>query len=151
MVGWDNTPRRGSDAIVLTDSTPERFEDGLREIVDSVADRPLDERLVFVNAWNEWAEGNHLEPDARDGRRFLEAVDRVTRGEQGDDDAATGGARSAEPTQRPRPARETAPLIVFGAPRSGTTYLQRVMDLHPAIFLSHETRVPSSAYAIGDA
>jgi hypothetical protein len=149
MVGWDNTPRRGTDAIVLTDSTPERFEAGLRELVDSVANRPLDERLVFVNAWNEWAEGNHLEPDARHGRRFLEAVDRVTRGEQGDDSEATGGERSAESTHKNAPpARETAPLIVFGAPRSGTTYLQRVMDLHPAIFLSHETRVFAWLHAV---
>ena len=80
MVGWDNTPRRGADAIVLTDSTPERFEAGLREVVNSVADRSFEERLVFVNAWNEWAEGNHLEPDARHGLAYLEAVDRVSRG-----------------------------------------------------------------------
>jgi predicted SAM-dependent methyltransferase len=37
--------------------------------------------------------------------------------------------------------REPAPLIVFGAPRSGTTYLQRILDLHPDIFVTHETRV----------
>ena len=79
FVGWDNTPRLGEQAIVLIDSTPERFEAGLEEIVSDVEDRPLDERVVFINAWNEWAEGNHLEPDLRFGGAYLEAVARVNR------------------------------------------------------------------------
>ncbi|MGH9189335.1 MAG: glycoside hydrolase family 99-like domain-containing protein, partial [Acidimicrobiales bacterium] len=77
FVGWDNSPRRGDDGIVFTDATPERFESGLRELVEAVSDRPFDDRLVFVNAWNEWAEGNHLEPDRRHGLAFLEAVSRA--------------------------------------------------------------------------
>ena len=78
FVGWDNTPRRGNDAIVFVDSTPEVFQAGLEEIVSGVADRPLEDRLVFINAWNEWAEGNHLEPDHRHGLGFLEAVRSAT-------------------------------------------------------------------------
>ena len=74
MVGWDNTPRRGADAIVLTGSSPEVFELGLRDLVGSVMDRPFDDRLVFINAWNEWAEGNHLEPCQKWGRQYLEAT-----------------------------------------------------------------------------
>lgn len=77
VVSWDNTPRRGEDGIVFINATPENFEHGLREVVESVADRPREERLVFVNAWNEWAEGNHLEPDQRHGLGYLEAVRRV--------------------------------------------------------------------------
>jgi lipopolysaccharide biosynthesis protein len=71
---WDNTPRRGKNGIVFVNSTPEAFGSGLQEIIDSVMDKPFDERLVFVNAWNEWAEGNHLEPDLKYGLRYLEAV-----------------------------------------------------------------------------
>jgi SAM-dependent methyltransferase len=143
VVGWDNTPRRGADAIILTDSTPERFEAGLRELVDSVADRAFEDRLVFVNAWNEWAEGNHLEPDARHGSGYLEAVDRVSRGRPSPPRPVTAAPAAPAPVSAAPPSmrREPAPLIVFGAPRSGTTYLQRVLDLHPAIFLTHETRV----------
>jgi lipopolysaccharide biosynthesis protein len=74
FVGWDNTPRRARNGIVIINSTPERFASGLREMVRSLSSTPEDERLLFVNAWNEWAEGNHLEPDQRYGSAYLEAV-----------------------------------------------------------------------------
>lgn len=77
LVGWDNTPRRGENAIIVTNSDPDIFERVLAGVVDSVQDQPAGERLVFVNAWNEWAEGNHLEPDLRFGHAFLERVRRV--------------------------------------------------------------------------
>lgn len=77
MVSWDNTPRRGADGIVFINATPAAFERHLREAVESVQHRPFEERFVFLNAWNEWAEGNHLEPDLRYGRARLESVRRV--------------------------------------------------------------------------
>jgi hypothetical protein len=77
FVGWDNTPRRGPDSIVIVNSGPDDFASGLDELIRSASHKPYDDRLVFINAWNEWAEGNHLEPDARYGRRYLEAVRRV--------------------------------------------------------------------------
>ncbi|MBU6276583.1 MAG: glycoside hydrolase family 99-like domain-containing protein [Planctomycetes bacterium] len=80
MVSWDNTPRRGANGIVFTGATPAAFEAGLREMIDSVQHQPAEERLVFVNAWNEWAEGNHLEPCLRHGRGYLEAVRRAVGG-----------------------------------------------------------------------
>jgi hypothetical protein len=76
-VGWDNTPRRGEGAIILVNDEPRHFEDGLAQLVDSAAGKTLDERLIFVNAWNEWAEGNYLEPALDDGLAKLEAVRRV--------------------------------------------------------------------------
>jgi len=77
LVGWDNTPRRGEHGVVFVNSTPQVFEQALRATVTSAADTPFEERLVFLNAWNEWAEGNHLEPDRRHGLEYLEAVRRV--------------------------------------------------------------------------
>jgi hypothetical protein len=77
MVSWDNTPRRGEHGIVMTSATPESFEEGLHAIVAAVQAKPPEHRLVFLNAWNEWAEGNHLEPDLKHGLRYLEAVRRV--------------------------------------------------------------------------
>lgn len=74
FVGWDNTPRRGNNGIVFIDSSPELFADGLRRHIESVQEKPFDERLVFINAWNEWAEGNYLEPDRTNGRAYLDAV-----------------------------------------------------------------------------
>jgi lipopolysaccharide biosynthesis protein len=77
VVSWDNTPRRGLAGTVLTGATPAAFEQGLREIVESTLTKPPADRLVFINAWNEWAEGNHLEPDEKHGLGHLEAVRRV--------------------------------------------------------------------------
>jgi lipopolysaccharide biosynthesis protein len=74
---WDNTARRQVDGVVLHGSTPERYGRWLASALASVRDRPSDRRLVFVNAWNEWAEGNHLEPDLRSGRAYLEATRRA--------------------------------------------------------------------------
>jgi len=75
--GWDNTARRGEDAWVLRHNTPESYEAWLSIAVKRAMQRPPEDRIVFVNAWNEWAEGAHLEPDRRHGLAFLEATRRV--------------------------------------------------------------------------
>jgi lipopolysaccharide biosynthesis protein len=76
--GWDNSVRVATGAIILGASTPRAYERWLRAVVaDTVEAHRGDERLVFINAWNEWAEGNHLEPDRRWGRAYLEATARA--------------------------------------------------------------------------
>ena len=70
--GWDNSPRRAHRATIYRDATPEKFEHWLRETLRRTT-READREFVFVNAWNEWAEGAHLEPDDRWGHAFLEA------------------------------------------------------------------------------
>ena len=78
--GWDNTPRTGTSGWVLHGSSPELYERWLGAAVDRAGSKPVDQRVVFVNAWNEWGEGAHLEPDQRHGRAYLEATLRaVTR------------------------------------------------------------------------
>ncbi len=73
--GWDNSPRRQRGARIFYGSTPQLYERWLQAIIgETLEDRSGDERIVFVNAWNEWAEGNHLEPDQRWGRAYLEAT-----------------------------------------------------------------------------
>jgi lipopolysaccharide biosynthesis protein len=72
---WDNTARRRTGATVYTGSTPELYETWLGEVArQTIAKFPPDEQIVFVNAWNEWAEGCHLEPDLQWGHRYLEAT-----------------------------------------------------------------------------
>jgi hypothetical protein len=71
---WDNTPRSGVNGIILEGATPQAFRGVLNKAVAALAHRPLDRRLLFLKAWNEWAEGNHLEPDLRFGTAFLQAV-----------------------------------------------------------------------------
>jgi lipopolysaccharide biosynthesis protein len=76
--GWDNSARRATNAAIFRDSTPRAYEAWLRRLVASTRETfHGDERLVFINAWNEWAEGNHLEPDQRWGRAYLEATARA--------------------------------------------------------------------------
>lgn len=72
---WDNTARTGSRAVIIAGGTPENYERWLSEAIRrTVEDFPDQERFVFINAWNEWAEGCHLEPDRKHGRGFLEAT-----------------------------------------------------------------------------
>jgi lipopolysaccharide biosynthesis protein len=81
MVSWDNSPRRGENGIVFINSTPEAFEQHLRAAAESLAEDPPEYRLLFLNAWNEWAEGNYLEPDLRYGHGWLNAVRHVAHGD----------------------------------------------------------------------
>jgi hypothetical protein len=74
---WDNTPRSGKNGIVITGSTPERFREHVESAIRAVEPRPRERRLVFLKSWNEWAEGNFVEPDSRYGRRYLEAIQRA--------------------------------------------------------------------------
>jgi hypothetical protein len=71
---WDSTPRRKAEAVILSGSIPKLYGNWLREVIDRTASEPPGERLVFINAWNEWGEGNHLEPCQRWGRAYLEAT-----------------------------------------------------------------------------
>jgi len=87
MPGWDNSARRLHQALVFAHASPEVYELWMREVVARAYARPPSERLVFVNAWNEWAEGAHLEPDRRFGRQYLEATQRAL---------AYGNARSID-------------------------------------------------------
>lgn len=74
LPNWDNTPRTGMRGLVFHEATPEKFRGLLREAIARVADHPVDERIVFLKAWNEWAEGNHIEPDQKWGRSWLEVI-----------------------------------------------------------------------------
>jgi hypothetical protein len=90
---WDNAPRQGANGVVLHRSTPEGYGEWLAHAIARVIGDPEDQRLVFVNAWNEWAEGSHLEPDQLYGRGYLEATRRALHGAGG---TAPHGPGSAE-------------------------------------------------------
>ena len=79
--GWDNSPRRPEgDAFLLTGSTPERFAGWVAEVARRLRTAPPERRLLFVNAWNEWGEGCHLEPSERWGVAYLEAFAKAMAG-----------------------------------------------------------------------
>jgi lipopolysaccharide biosynthesis protein len=70
---WDNTPRRKSGGFVLRRSTPTLYQQWLTAAIER-ARMSSSEPIVFINAWNEWAEGAYLEPDEKWGRGYLEAT-----------------------------------------------------------------------------
>lgn len=73
--GWDNEPRRPGQGRTYLHASPRRYRDWLRHtVVHRLADRDASDRLVFINAWNEWAEGAVLEPDVRLGHAWLQAT-----------------------------------------------------------------------------
>jgi len=76
---WDNTPRSRRGGVVLTGATPEKFRRNVEDAVASISGRPREERLLWIKSWNEWAEGNHLEPDLVHGRAWLEALEQGLR------------------------------------------------------------------------
>lgn len=72
---WDNSARTGSRAVIIVGGVPDNYEVWLRQVIcNSRKDFPGENRFVFINAWNEWAEGCHLEPDQKHQRGFLEAT-----------------------------------------------------------------------------
>lgn len=83
--GWDNSARRAPRlrSNVWTGSTPELYEDWLYQTIERFRPFGPDEDFVIINGWNEWAEGNHLEPDQKWGRAYLEATHRALRRSQG--------------------------------------------------------------------
>jgi hypothetical protein len=74
---WDNTARRKEGAFIMDNSSPAVYEEWLQHIADTFKSLFEEENFIFINAWNEWAEGNHLEPCMKWGRAYLEATKRV--------------------------------------------------------------------------
>jgi lipopolysaccharide biosynthesis protein len=78
---WDNTARTRERANIVVNASPENYEVWLSRSMQKASEElPEERRLVFVNAWNEWAEGCHLEPDRRHGHAYLEATKRARTG-----------------------------------------------------------------------
>ncbi len=77
-MSWDNTPRQPDKGTSFDGATPARFQAYCEaKIAEAKALHFGEERLLFINAWNEWAEGAHLEPDAVFGHRWLQAFERA--------------------------------------------------------------------------
>lgn len=80
FVDWDNSPRKQSMACIVIGASPEKYESYLHKQICR-ADNLYKSEFMFINAWNEWAEGTYLEPDKRYGLEYLEATRRALRNE----------------------------------------------------------------------
>jgi len=72
---WDHTPRSGKNGTLLNKSTPELFKEHAQQVIKSVKEK--ENKLVFLKSWNEWAEGNYMEPDLVYGKRYIKALREV--------------------------------------------------------------------------
>lgn len=75
--GWDNTPRRQQNAVVFKDATPDHYQQWLEGVIERYKPTTPEEGIVFINAWNEWGEGAHLEPCQKWGHAYLEATQKA--------------------------------------------------------------------------
>ena len=74
---WDHSPRTGKFGGILKNSTPELFQKHVEKTISYVQDKSSEHRVVILKSWNEWAEGNYMEPDLKHGRGYLEAWKRA--------------------------------------------------------------------------
>lgn len=71
---WDHTPRSGENGLVYHNSTPNLFKEHVKQVINSIAHKPENRKIVFLKSWNEWAEGNYVEPDLKFGKQYLEVI-----------------------------------------------------------------------------
>lgn len=76
FIDWDNTARKGENALVFHGATPEKFENYLRQQIIK-GKEVYQSDFLFINAWNEWAEGTYLEPDKKNGYGYIKALKKV--------------------------------------------------------------------------
>ena len=71
---WDHTPRSGKNGRVFFNSTPELFKQQVSLALRTIADKPDELKILFLKSWNEWAEGNYMEPDLKFGKGYINAL-----------------------------------------------------------------------------
>jgi 2-polyprenyl-3-methyl-5-hydroxy-6-metoxy-1,4-benzoquinol methylase len=114
---WDNAARVEGRGLVLLDGTPDNYERWLKAASElTVAERSPSQRLIFLNGWNEWAEGCHLEPDRKYGHGFLHATARVKAGTSEIDPAYPPRSLDFAPPPAPAPAPAPPPIPALEEP-----------------------------------
>ena len=71
---YDRSPRGACNAVIFYGSTPELFRQHVEQAVDMIKDKQPEHRILFLRSWNEWGEGNYIEPDAEFGRQYLDVL-----------------------------------------------------------------------------
>jgi lipopolysaccharide biosynthesis protein len=123
---WDNEARQPGNGFCFTGSTPAKYGRWLKAACDAALTyRQPTERYVFINAWNEWAEGAYLEPDRHFGFAYLAETARVLKGLR---EPATGSTPAAPPTVRWTPPVTPEPTLLRRAVRKGTNLLADAAD-----------------------
>ena len=71
---WDTTPRLSTMGSILLDSTPKLFKKHVKRILHFISEKKDIDKVIFLKSWNEWAEGNYMEPDLKFGKKYIVAL-----------------------------------------------------------------------------
>ena len=71
---WDYTPRRGVGGLILRNATPDLFKEHVRQALELIKNKPSEKQIIFLKSWNEWGEGNYMEPDLVVGKGYIKAL-----------------------------------------------------------------------------
>ncbi len=71
---WDHSPRSKKRSLLIVNSTPELFKQHAKQILQTVRNKDSERRFVFLKSWNEWGEGNYMEPDKKFGKGYIQAL-----------------------------------------------------------------------------
>lgn len=74
MPNWDHTPRSREGGSVLHNATPELFKQHAQDIIRTTSEKAEEDKIIFLKSWNEWGEGNYMEPDLKYGRGYIKAL-----------------------------------------------------------------------------
>jgi hypothetical protein len=80
---WDHTPRSGHKGSIFHNSTPTLFAKHVRDVFNVVKDKDEDDKIIFIKSWNEWGEGNYMEPDHKFGKQYIEVLGAIRENEVG--------------------------------------------------------------------
>ena len=76
---WDRTPRAGSKTEIVTSSSPDKFQHYTEQAIQIIANKQPEHQILFLKSWNEWGEGNYVEPDQKFGHGWLQAIGNAMR------------------------------------------------------------------------
>jgi hypothetical protein len=71
---WDRSPRAGNRAIIWYKYNPTDFKKQVQKAISMIQHKPYEHRILFLMAWNEWGEGNYMEPDLEFGHGYIDAL-----------------------------------------------------------------------------
>ena len=74
LPNWDHTPRSGKRGVIFEGSTPKLFMKHAEMVIDAVKSKPSSKQIIFLKSWNEWGEGNYMEPDLQNGKEYIWAL-----------------------------------------------------------------------------